>query len=489
MSRSVSWVRPFILSVTLLVLGGFAYWLEFKHKPEVETAEENEKKIFSLKTSPIDTISISNGTQHYELHCEDAAAKLCKAGDNSKWKLVQPLQTKADDSNANSFVSALNNLQSAESIDLSTETPEKRASLLKEYGLSPEQRNAPEAKKIVVKTTAGTTTLFVGATHPITNNYFAISQTDSKLNDSKILMLAQYFKSNLEHDLNYWRDKKILAVAVSDISSFKIEKKGEPAVHAERKDGNWLLNGEFAGDKENIETMLNSLAFLNATKFVSNEKNDKTAKDALKGAKEYLTFTYVAKDKPTTITLFEKPVPGEKEERKWLLFATVSTSDPLYEVQNGTRNQLGKKVQDLRLSKLLTAMERFGAKRLEFSGKPIGDKPLILVAQNDKWVTDPDKVVVSNIKVQNTLDRLSGNRIREFYEGAKIPAGEKDGLKIVLSDEKGAKKREFVFWKSGNNLFARDLASKRNEAFLVDPAITGGLPWNRDFFNVSQGKK
>src|SRR5262245_42868587 len=133
MSKGPSWKGPLIMAILLAVGGGTAYWLEFTRKPVVEEKEEMGKRVFRIKDTPISTVQIVDGEKHFAFRCTDSETKLCKAGDNSKWEITEPAKFKADDTNVNSLLSAIETLDGGEALDLSSESPEKRASLLKEY--------------------------------------------------------------------------------------------------------------------------------------------------------------------------------------------------------------------------------------------------------------------------------------------------------------------------------------------------------------------
>src|SRR6185295_3899058 len=140
-------------------------WAEYKKKPDRDAESEQAKKIFRLKSTPVESIRIVNGNKSVELHCLDFAAKQCHPGDNSKWEITSPVKMRADDPNTNGMVSSLANLDASDTIELKEETPEKRAALLKEYGLDAASRQAPEMKRLEVKTGDKTTTLYLGQTH------------------------------------------------------------------------------------------------------------------------------------------------------------------------------------------------------------------------------------------------------------------------------------------------------------------------------------
>ena len=178
------------------------------------------------------------------------------------------------------------------------------------------------------------------------------------------------------------------------------------------------------------------------------------------------------------MTLYQSPPAGTPKK----LYATISNLDPLFELDPSAKDRMDKSTKDLRLAKLITSMDRFGTKRLEFSGKPIGDKSLVLTQTDGKWMIQPDKTAVSNEKVQSLLDKLSGNRIKDFLTGSAIPAGESEGLTLTLGDDKDVKKRQILFWKNGNQLYGRDLLTARKEAFTVDTIVQSELPWDRNYF-------
>lgn len=499
MSESqVSWGRPLALATLLVVLGSVVYWLEFNHRPKQEEKEEASKKLFSLKDTTIASIRVVDGGKSFYFQCQDVAAKLCKPGDNSKWELAEPRKLKADDSNVNSLVSSLNNTSSADSIDLTAETPEKRQALLKDYGLSPEARAKAEAKRVEVTMPGGTTrVLYLGEMHPVGENQFALAADSGKADENHVLLVPGYFKTNLEHDLNYWRDKKLFSVGSTQFTAFRLE--GTKAqISGEKKDGQWILHPkgqtDVVGDIENIDGILTGATYLTAKSVVTEDKTDATAKKALAGAKKQLTLSMTIPSPGTpAATPSGKPAeaaPAGKSEEIALtlyrkdktLYATLSNHDPLYELDSGSQERLDKDLKDLRAVKLITSMEKFTAKKLDFEGPALAGGPVHLTIKDNKWYSQPSDKEVDSDKVQALLDRLAGGRIKEFLTGSKIPPGENQGLKLTLGDDRVEVKRQMAFWKSGKQLYARDLLSKRNEAFLLDDTVAPVLPWTQDFF-------
>jgi hypothetical protein len=495
----VNWNRQLALALGLFALGTAAYWLEYKHKPEKEASEEQSKKLFQVKDRPIKAITLVDGSNVVTMSCLDLASKLCKANDNSKWEITQPSKLKADDASVNALVSTLSNLTSNDTIDLKDETPEKRSALIKEYGLDASARKS--SGRVEVETENGKTVLYIGQAHPIGETIYAVSETvaagqnaSGKADENQVYLVPNHFKSSLDHDLAYWRNKKLFTVSSHEVESFRYE--GPQAkVSAEKKDGQWILKAggeEMSGDSDGIEGLLSAATQMTAKGFASDSKADAKAKAALKGFNPVLTLTLQkekgsAKDapEPVTFTLYQK----KPLSPTGTLYGTVSNLDPLFDLEPGSLNRLNKSVKDLRQTKLITSMDRFGAKRLEFSGAALGGSNLVLENKDGKWTHAATHEEVQQDKVHTLLEKLSGNRINEFLSASTAPAGEKEGLTLKLGDEKNASKRELVIWKNKDKLYARDLQSKRKEAFVVDPALKDALPWNPDFFKKTDSKE
>lgn len=510
----VNWTRPLILVGILLVIWPATCWYEFKQKPKQEEARQREKKFFPIKEATVQSFALTNGKSHVLIRCLDVENKLCKPSDNSKWELKEPLQMRADDANSNALLSALNHLEFSESIDLNDENPEKRAALLKEYGLDPASLTSSGARRIEVKTTSGEYALHLGLTHPMGDSIFAASEKTKpgqaltgKIDEKQIYLIPNYFKSNLERELTYWRDKKMVTITASEIESFKLAG-GKANLSADRKDGQWTLHlgsegrpDDVAGDIENVDNLLNGVAYLTAKDFAADQKSSPAGKAALQGTRNLITLTLQpAQGKPPIVLTFHEKGASAASKSKnggtppgvpatGKLLATASNLDPVFELEPNAKDRFDKSVKDLRLTKLITSMERFSAKRIELAGNPIGATPLVLNNKEGKWSATDPTYDVSQEKVQSLLDKLSGNRIKDYLQGKDIPTGEKEGLRITLGDEKTETKRQIIFWKAGDKIYARDLQSKRKEALLVDPTLKDGLPWSRDSLKNTEKKK
>jgi len=87
----ISLVSSTWLALGLFVLGTTAYWLEFKHKPDKEASEEQSKRLFQLKDSPVQSVALMDSNKTLTLVCSDFAAKLCKPGTTQSGKCLSLL--------------------------------------------------------------------------------------------------------------------------------------------------------------------------------------------------------------------------------------------------------------------------------------------------------------------------------------------------------------------------------------------------------------
>jgi hypothetical protein len=567
MSSKPNWGRPLALAAVLVVLGSLSYWLVYTHKPKEDEQDEQSKKIAQLssdqgkgqdkakgkdagKDRQIQTITLDNGTgTRLSVACLDVALQVCKPGSSPKWEMAEPLKVKADDSNINAFISTLNNLNASDTISLKDETPEKKVALLKEYGLDPAAVAAGKTRSIQVETTTGNLGLYLGQQHPIGDGTFVVVEhTDAgkkltgQFDQNQVYVIPSFIKTNFDKPTNFWREKKLLTIGSHDVAAFHL--KGTHAdVEGTLQNGQWTLRSqtssktgskieELPGDVESIDNMLNGVAFLVARDFASDNKTDAKAKAILHGARPIITLS-MEKAKPATpqaspspgssgtpaaatsaeqstpivLTLFAKDAHKEKNGVVQVrLFATVSNQDPLYEVESFAKDRMDKEVKELRLSKLITSMDRFTAKKLMFEGGSLSN-PIRLAMKDSKWTdSDNPQTTIDSERVQSLLDKLAGDKVQEFIPLTKAPAdvmkGESTGLTLSLGDETSAAKRKIVFWKvvdnspenpkdkssgkgkkgAGFKLYAHDLNSPRKEIFLMDSSAAQGLPWEKNSF-------
>jgi hypothetical protein len=240
MSYRPNWGKPALLAGVLLVAGLIAVWLEYRVRPQRERSEEQSKRVFGFtKEDPVQSITLIDGDRKYAFKCLDLEKKLCRSGDQSIWELETTQKFAADKSNVNSLVSTLANLTAPDTLDLSTETEEKRQSLLKDYSLDAAATSGVSRKSIeVVFANGKKTTAFIGGVHPIGGRIFVAVERDGVRDNGKIWLSPVSIKTPLDNTLTYWRNKNLLQhlppIASHEVRAFPVERrKGQYLGHSQ----------------------------------------------------------------------------------------------------------------------------------------------------------------------------------------------------------------------------------------------------------------
>jgi len=491
MSRKPNWKISFLLAILLTGLTYLVFWLEFKHNPQQEEAQLQLKKPFPLKDLQINNISIKTNENSFVFQCLDLDKNLCKPGDRSNWEVVSPIKLKADSSHIESLLSHLNKLTYKDTIDLSLESPKEKKVLLDDYGLSPSL-----IKTITVTTVSDSFTVKFGNKAPITNNHYLINEKDN----SKVHLVGAHLANFFKKPLTHWRDKKIFAFSPHEVSAFSLDNKNG-TITAKKENNRWLIKKDNStsynsGDIESIDRFLNAVSYIKTKEFATESKASVKSKKLLNNSKITVKFSFAKKDlnnkNEIKLEIFETQKKGKKGQSETdKLFAKVSNLDPLFELNKTTSKKFLKSLDDFRLTKLITSMERFSAKKLEFAGNPFGPTPVIIQSSNSDWnyAGGSKSKLLDKKKITSFLDKISGNPIKEFLSGKNIPPGEKKGIQFTLKADGDSIKRKFLFWKNKNKLYAKDLLSTKKEAFLIDLKLKNHIPWKKDFFETKETKK
>jgi hypothetical protein len=484
MSYRPNWGKPALLSGVLLAAGLIAIWLEYRVRPERERSEELSKRVFGFKKEEaVESITLIDGDRKFVFSCLDLEKKLCRSGDQSIWELEAPKKFATDKSNVNSLVSTLANLTAPDTLDLSTETQEKRQALLKDYSLDQAATSGVSRKSIEIKLSGGKRiTAFIGNTHPIGGRLFVMIERDGVRDEQKIWLAPTSIKTPLDNTLTYWRNKNLLQhlppLASHEVGSFELRgPKGQ--VLGVRKDGNWSiqerkgdkLGEELRGDFDAIDAMTNSAIYLQAKDFST---------ESLSGLKPVVSFVLRRERSGDE----KNPAPGaeleffeKKTKNATRLFARVSGTEQIFEMDPNSKDRFNNSAGDLRFAKLLTTVDRFSAKKIKISSPQWGKPALEATLKDNQW-SAPDSALNSE-NVQNILDRLTSVRAQDFIKASQAPAGENTGLTLELLDgEKSVAK--FVFWRVAQDLYARDLRSARSEVLKMDKSLADLLPFKRD---------
>jgi hypothetical protein len=498
---SVSWRTPAILALVLFGGGGAIYWYEYSKKPQLEERKEESKRLFPFGKETIESVELRGPKGTFRFKCAEVEKKACVPGTAANWVLESPLQVQADGANTNALVSALEKLVSENSFDLALETPEKKNRLLREYQLSPEDRSPEASRRITLRTHSGAQFLaFFGDTNPINDQIYTMTalEKDGKLQeDSKVLMVSSYFKTQFDHDLNYWRNKKILSFLAPDVVTIEHRSAKSKGLKLRREGSAWWIKPssgpELPGERENIESLLTALQFLTGSRVVvENSRDPKSAsavRAALQGTQEFLSLKLgfrsssgtEAASTPKGIELkFRRG--GTKEKPRALVQA--SGLDPLFELEVHQMEKLDKSLGDLQLSSILSSLERFEIKAMQIESKALGK--LELQDEAGQWKSLDGELKVDPGSVAKFLDGWSQTKIQSIQARVKAP---ESAIKITWRDgPKGKTVQQIEAWVEKGRLMAHALDRHLGLSFLLSPStdhpIEKLIPQNRDAFQA-----
>jgi hypothetical protein len=487
-------MKPLVLAVALTVIAGFAYWLEYSKKPKEAALEADAKKVFTLKGRAISLFEIRGASTKPEnkdklpldvsLSCLSLEQKLCKSEDASKWDLVSPLKTKADDSTVSSLLKNFSNLTSSDVIDLSNETPEKRASLLKDYGLDSSARENPRIRRISFSFSGEEPiTAYFGEKHPIGDGIFTLLVTGKTPNENRIFVVPEWQLSVFDQKTSYFRDKHLFGFNEKDVQSFKLlkSKKVNGALEAIRDaDGKgWSLKfggKEVAGDPATLDAVLSGIAHLSAKDMIAERQGDPAAKSALKGANSVYDIALKIGADTKRLRLYEKRKDAKSPAS---VYAVVEGQDPLYEIDSTEPDKLEKTLPDMRIGKLLDVTERYAITSIKFEGR--GAEKYENVALKDsggKWSIGSTETARG--KIEELLDRLSSKVIIAYNAPRPSSTTLEKEIRITFrktDDSKTPPIADLEFWSTQGRLFVKNRLTPKSSPLELVSDFAKSLPW------------
>jgi hypothetical protein len=367
---------PLILLGVLGVLTGLAYWDDWQTKKN-ETAEKSKDKILTGTKDEVSAILFSD---------QDTGLQLDLAKDEGTWRIVAPLNAKADQLAVDSLLSSLFEFQYTDEI----ESPN-----LADFGLEPAKR--------VIKLTQNNaqSTISLGNKAPVGYSVYL------RLNeDSKVLVGSQHLFSATEKSLRDFRDKGILQVAVEDINEFEVGSK----LKLKRDKTLFVTDRGFKTDKSMVQSILNAVVQLKATDFIEGDKS----------------AWFNAKDTIGVKINGQHSLWVVKREDK--VYASTDAKTSVYEVEGSIMAHLEKTNEDLR-DKKIVAIDTSD----EIIGAIIDDERYDKV--DGKFVHADSKADASHIG--DFIVDLEFGKIVAFLNEKDLPKGKIPSHKLDLIIKRG----------------------------------------------------
>ncbi|MGE4232333.1 MAG: DUF4340 domain-containing protein [Bacteriovoracia bacterium] len=398
-----------VLAGLLVVLGSFAYWFEFKHRPKKAEVEAKSSKLFVIdENKEVESLKISHGGKQLEFLCKQN----CKVTDSrADWQILQPIQFKADEGNIESFITSVASSFVTETIDIdSTKDVE---SSLSAFGLSSKTK---DKEKVEIK--------LAGEAQPIivyVGDKAAVGENTYLMTDEKVKLASAGFKNVLERDLNYWRSKRLFHIGASEITALELTNK-YGKISLIRENGNWFIKEGAkteAADNEIVDTFLTGLVFMNASKYVSDNKSKDRTKFRIPSKPKFFVSFVTGEKKNSTehdIAIFETFLDKQPK-----LFATVKGQDYIVELDRGGIDRFSKRAEDFKFRNLLTREQKEKIQALDLT---IGKEKLSFSKQANQWKITSGKLEnFEPEKVEDSIKRVftarRGDVVKTVPKGTK----------------------------------------------------------------------
>ncbi len=233
--------KTITLVIIAIVIGAYMYFVEIKGSEERQKLKETNEKLVDFQMDSLQAITIRLPNETYAFN---------KIGD--MWQINSPIQTLGDESNISSLI---NNIKNAKK----NRTFTVKKNELGTFGLAAEQ-----AIRIKLETKAGDilNITFGEDTNIGSNAYVALT-------DTLVATIPASVKNSVNHDLFYWRDKKIIHFEKNDIKEFSLNNPHGKFVF--KKDGrDWILTQplQLKADQSKVDAILNKFNYQNIKEVV-----------------------------------------------------------------------------------------------------------------------------------------------------------------------------------------------------------------------------
>lgn len=365
------------------------------------------KTVFNLRDKTVLAVD-QNQVKRLEVqHGEQLIA--VEAGGDKEWKLVAPLEAKADKAKVTDLIGAINGAKVKEFIE---ETPQDLA----KYGLNPPKWRLTfflgddRAEKTLLLGDEDTAKGGLNAKRSATDNVFLV---DTKLAEK------------LPKEASDWRDRRLLAFKREAAEKVEIVA-GDTTTEVvcvencgKIPDDRWRITRpiEAKADAVKVRTLLRNIEELKAKAFISEAAAD-LAPYGLEAPAAQLRVWL--KDTAAPITVLVGRDDAEKEGA----YVKVPDKPAVYLIDARDRQDLVKQARDLRDLKLLAFKAR-DVRKIELA-RP--ERDVVIEGDGETWSqVKPEKAKLDGYKVRSLLWKLEDLEFKEEWPAGAV-AAETHGL-------------------------------------------------------------
>jgi hypothetical protein len=317
-----------IKKTTLLVLlcaaalGAAVYYFDWKKGNEPKPAADASKPAFSFQASDIVAFMLAHPAQP-----GDSPVRFEKR--DGAWRIVQPIETDADQSTAEGIVDQLATARIAQ-------TESGSADRRKAFGLDP-----PQASVDFQLANGSKHTILIGDKDFTGESAYKIID-----NGHDVTLLPQLLSTSVSKSLDDLRDRAVLHMDTEQVTSFELKNSsGDLAVTKDKDEWKFATPAGSLAGKDAVDALLQAVANAKMVS-VASEKPDNLARYGL--ASPAITFT-ASGDKGAKSTL----VVGKQDGAAY--FARDLSRPTIFRIDGDAEKKLSEKFGDLRDKQVLHA--------------------------------------------------------------------------------------------------------------------------------------
>ncbi len=318
--------RVFIYLAILLVVAGYIYFVEIRHKEQTEAVKDKAEHLIDLDKNKVSQILLKSG--------ERGTIELKKPTD--QWVMTMPVKTKAD-------------ANAAKDLIFSAATA-KREKIIKEKDVDWKEFGLDKPDFQVTLTTKDkSTTISFGASNPAKTSFYV------RVDDSpRLLLAADTLKKSLDKTVFDLREKSVLALAQDDVDLISYSMGGE-TIDIKRDDkGGWFIEKP---EKIRVKAAVVNRDLNTLTNLTAKDIIDKPEKDGDPyGLQSPETIIRLSGKKLGQTLLVGKSIPAKDpaQGKTANRYARVKGFDTVYVISGGVLKRLKTTRKDLEDRSLLS---------------------------------------------------------------------------------------------------------------------------------------
>jgi len=367
-----------IMFLVLVALAAYVYFGEIQKGQEKKKLKAEQEKIFHFNKDSVVTFEVENQYGKFVFRRVD-----------NEWRVIQPLETEADEAVIRSI---LGNLEAAKKEQIFSISPEDKS----QYGL---EGNVIRVK--IFTRDGKEDSLIFGDKTPVGSNVFAAKV------DTLVYTTNDYVKNALDKKLFDWRDKKLLHFKREEIKKLVIYNPYGRFEFEKLSGTKWrLVNIKRPADSGKLSSIISKLEYNRAQKFVDEEGKLLRKYGLVKPP--FKVELFLGQEKGRQVLNISRKIGGK-------YYARDESRKPIFQIDSTLIKELNRPLKEFR-DKNFVHLDFDKRKLVDKIVITYGDTTLVTVKDSsDVWYLDePGKPRIKDPRMRTFMTDLDLATARDF---------------------------------------------------------------------------